>query len=645
MCGINGIYAYRSPGPVEPQALRRTRDFMAVRGPDGCGEWYSDDRRVGLGHRRLAIIDLSDRGAQPMQSGDGGVVVTFNGEIYNYRALRAELEAEGCAFRSQSDTEVLIHLYRKRGVGMLAVLRGMFAFGLWDADRQQLLLARDPYGIKPLYYADDRRTIQFASSVKALLASGHVSREPEAAGVVGFYVFGSVPEPFTTYRSIRALPAGSMLLIDGKGAREPRPYFSIGNIYREAETDAVVSTETDLEGRFREALLDSVQHHLAADVPVGAFLSGGVDSGALVGLMRDAGQSEIRTVTLAFEEFVGTPADEAPLAERVARHYGTRHTTRRIGRAEFQHDLPAILAAMDQPSIDGINTWFVSKAAGELGLKVAVSGIGGDELLGGYSTFRRLPRRLSFLRFASPLSGLGPTVERTVAAARARGLRIHPKTAGLLTYGGSFAGAYILERGLFLPSELNGVIEDENMVREGLARLDPLAHVAAALRNGPRSAFGKVATLESCFYLRNQLLRDTDWAGMAHSLEIRTPLVDHELLCRVAPIRSTSSRPNGKALLAAAPTRSLPREVVDRAKTGFGIPVKSWLPRQRAQSREDKTDDRLWSRAWAQHVSAMQNLRQSEGRAAGTTDWSLPFGHRGEGMLDDRKARVFDVPG
>ena len=236
MCGIAGIYAYHyAANAVDRAELRRIRDHMAARGPDGLGEWYSQDERVGFGHRRLTIIDLSERGAQPMMSADGKLVVTFNGEIYNYRQLRASLEARGCVFRTQTDTEVLLHLYAEKGEAMVNDLRGMFAFGLWDAEKNALLLARDPYGIKPLYYADDGWTLRFASQVKALLAGGKVSRNPEPAGWVGFCLFGSVPEPFTTYQEIRALPAGSTLWVDRVGTRETKQYFSIADTYCRAE--------------------------------------------------------------------------------------------------------------------------------------------------------------------------------------------------------------------------------------------------------------------------------------------------------------------------------------------------------------------------------------------------------------------------
>ena len=241
MCGIAGIFAYRPTArAVDREELVRIRDHMTSRGPDGSGEWYSADGRVGFGHRRLSIIDLSSRGAQPMQTADGRLVITFNGEIYNYRALRSKLEAKGYVFRSNSDTEVLLHLYAELGHEMLRELRGMFAFAIWDSQEQQLLLARDPYGIKPLYYADDGSTLRFASQVKALMAGRRISRDPDPAGWVGFYLFGSVPEPFTTYREVRAVPAGSFVRIDQRGLREPVQYYSIARKYSQAQGNAAL---------------------------------------------------------------------------------------------------------------------------------------------------------------------------------------------------------------------------------------------------------------------------------------------------------------------------------------------------------------------------------------------------------------------
>jgi asparagine synthase (glutamine-hydrolysing) len=575
MCGINGIVAYLSSSKApEETELLVTRDAMRARGPDGFGAWWSMDRRCGLGHRRLSIIDLSDRASQPMTTEDGRFIVVFNGEIYNYPQLRAELETDGARFRTTSDTEALLHLYARHGADMVHRLRGMFAFAIWDEVRQGLFLARDPYGIKPLYTANDGWTFRFASQVKALLAGGHVSRDPEPAGVVGFHLFGSVPEPFTLYRDVRALPAGHTQWVDVAGPREPKPFANLAEVL--AKGAAHPTSAAELPERVRAGMLNSVRAHLLADVEVGVFLSAGVDSGALLGLMRDAEQREIRAITLAFEEFRGTSEDEAPLAARVCEQYGAQHIVRHLGEQEFFDDLPAIFEAMDQPSIDGVNAWFVSKAAKEAGLKVAISGLGGDELLGGYPSSLDLPRwRRWFGPFAG-VPGLGRLARKFIGAVAPGFSRTRPKALGLLEHAGSWPGAYLLRRALFLPQELPGLMDAE-IAREGLRRLKPLRRLAASLTPDPRSDSARVCVLESAHYMRNQLLRDTDWAGMAHSLEIRVPLVDFTLLAALAPAIPALTPGEGKAALAKAPTSPLPNETVIRGKTGFGVPTGAWM--------------------------------------------------------------------
>ena len=612
MCGIAGIVSYHYAGlDVDRGELRRVRDYMAARGPDGCGEWFSADNRVGLGHRRLAIIDLDERAAQPMTSADRKLVLTFNGEIYNYRSLRGQLEAKGYVFRTESDTEVLLHLYADKGEAMVNDLRGMFAFGLWDSRKRAMLLARDPYGIKPLYYADDGWTLRFASQVKALQAGGHISGDPDPAGHVGFYLFGAVPEPYTIWQDIRAVPAGSTMWVDGIGVSEPKRYFSLAHTYCEAQANPLRLDRVELDRFAREAFLDSVRHHLVADVPVGAFLSAGIDSGSLVGLMRDAGQSGIQTVTLTFAEFTGKPSDEAPLAEQVARQFGTSHTTRTVTEAEFRKDMPRILDAMDQPSIDGINTWFVAKAARELGLKVAISGVGGDELLAGYPSFDRIPmlvRRLAIPTHIPFLGRLARTLGRHIIPGD---LSVHPKALSVLEYGGTYSGAYLLARGLFMPSELDTVL-DKEMVTEGLRRLKPLDYIDEMLIPDPGTPYNKIAVLEAGLYMRNQLLRDTDWASMAHSLEVRTPLVDSHLVHTLAPALVLGKADRGKELLARSSSVPLPESVRTRSKTGFSTPVAKWIAGdpgfQRETCRSSITtshEPSLWTRRWAHAVASL----------------------------------------
>lgn len=591
MCGIGGAFAYQGNATVvERGELTAMQESMRHRGPDGDGLWLSHDFRAGLCHRRLAIIDLSDGGAQPMASIDGKLHITFNGEIYNYRQLRAELEREGCTFRTNSDTEVLLQLYAMRGEDMVHALRGMFAFGLWDGNRRRLLLARDPFGIKPLYIADDGRTLRFASQVKALLKSHHIDASADPAGSVGFLLWGSVPEPFTFYRGIRAVPAGTWMTLDEGGLRRESRYFRI------EESLAHPAEPPLFDGRgLMEALADSVRDHLVADVPVALFLSSGVDSALIAGLA--ARESRLHAFTLGFEEYRGTANDETLQAEALAARLGIPHSTRWVRRSDFLAEVDSILEAMDQPSIDGVNTYMVSKMAADLGIKVALSGVGGDELFAGYSNYRDIPRLVR----ARGLLPRWPSFSRAVRRTAERPLRRmrRPKYAGLLEYGDSFEGAYLLRRSLFMPWELDDLL-DPRTVEEGLAALDTLRNLERSM-SGIAHPRARVAALEMQWYLRNQLLRDADWAGMAHSIEIRTPLVDAKLFRVVAPMLAGTPDFGKRTVAAAVGGDILAPETVERAKTGFSVPVREWLAAD-AGARPL----RHGLRTWALRVSGIQ---------------------------------------
>ncbi len=598
MCGINGIYAFHSAAnpPAEVELLA-TRDHMRARGPDGAGLWWSEDRLCGIAHRRLSIIDLSERANQPMVSADGRFIIVFNGEIYNYPALRTELQAEGVRFRTTSDTEALLHLYARDGDAMVHKLRGMFAFAIWDNHKRTLFLARDPYGIKPLYTANDGWTFRFASQVKALLAGGQVSRDPEPAGLVGYHLFGSVPEPFTLYREIRALPAGHFQWIDEAGPREPQRFANLAALLAEGSLRRAAPSELNLH--VRQAALDSVSVHLLADVEVGVFLSAGIDSGALLGLVRDAGQQKVRAITLGFDEFAGTAEDEVPLAAQVARHYGAELIIRRVGEREFQNDLPAILEAMDQPSIDGVNTWFVSKAAKEAGLKVALSGLGGDELLAGYPSFRDIPRWRRRYGISARVPFWGRTARLVAETLMPQFARRNPKALGIFEHAGSWSGCYLLRRGLYLPHELPSLLGEE-VTREGLRRLNLARKYQEQMQPDPGSDTARICVLESSNYMRNQLLRDADWAGMAHSLEIRVPLVDWQLTKALSPSLATIVPGAGKAALALSPSMPLPEAIRLRAKTGFGVPTGNWMTH--ATGSANLPTKGMASRAWLRRV-------------------------------------------
>ncbi len=612
MCGIAAIFAYDSSAPgVNEGELVSIRDHMAARGPDGAGLWFDPARRVGLGHRRLAIIDVSTGGAQPMLLPEKNLAITFNGEIYNYRELRAGLETKGHQFRSTSDTEILLHLYAEYGEAMLDKLRGMFAFAIWDEAKQTLFLARDPFGIKPLYLADDGKTIRVASQVKALLAGGKIDTSPEPAGHVGYFLWGHVPAPYTLYRGIRNLTAGQCMTIDARGKKLLRAFCNIPDTLAEAEARSgkseIRNQKSDIQNPVSQltrdllafSLRDTIRHHLIADVPVGVFLSSGLDSCTIAALASESG-GQLRTVTLGFEEYKGTSNDETPLAAEVARHYGTNHQTIWVTRKDFENDLTRLLDAMDQPSCDGVNSYFISKVAAQAGLKVALSGLGGDELFGGYPSFSQIPRTVSALKPFQQCRWLGRAF-RVVSAPFLKRMT-SPKYAGLLEYGATYGGAYLLRRGMFMPWELPEIL-DGDMAREGWNELQTLARLDATA-NGIQSPHLKISALEMTWYMRHQLLRDTDWASMEHSLEVRVPLVDVELLRATAPLLAREARPT-KRDMALTPRSPLPAKVLDRPKTGFQVPVRDWLL---AQNQKSEAGNRKSAgrglRGWARHVHA-----------------------------------------
>ena len=604
MCGIACLYSYRMDGPAASLGtLRSVRDAMAVRGPDDTGEWVSKDSRVALGHRRLSIIDLSQKGRQPMQTPDGLLTISFNGEIYNYRELRNRLEAKGCYFSSGSDTEVLLWLYREMGEAMLGELRGMFAFVLWDERKKALFCARDPYGIKPLYYADDGKTIYLASQVKAVLASGAVSRETEPAGIVGFFLLGSVPEPFTWYKNIHAVPAGSFIWADAKGVSAPKSYFTVSKTFQESHLSSEIMPTEQILLSIKQSLTESVRYHFVSDVPAGIFLSSGVDSGALLSLAQLAGIHELRTLTLAFEEYQGGESDESPLAEELSKKYHTQHRTVRSNGKKIQSELPNIFHAMDQPSIDGINTYLVSQAAASEGWKVALSGLGSDELFGGYASFRDVPAWVRNFSWAKNMPIAKNLWRQFFTSIDLPG--VSKKAAGLLEYSSDFERAYFLRRGLFMPWELQDFLDKET-IRSGLERLDLFSKIRSSYEKCPDSSFAKVACMESDFYLKNQLLRDTDWASMAHSLELRTPYVDAKLLGSLAPSLARFPSDARKQMLKRALGPVLPAAILQRKKTGFSVPMSILLDspeygrwRKIRPLTHPKTH---WSRRWAYEV-------------------------------------------
>ena len=599
MCGIAGLVS--NSGAVTDSARQGVRQMvtrMYARGPDAEGVWAGDG--VVLGHRRLAILDLDARANQPMLLNDGRYAIVFNGEIYNFRELRRELETDGVAFRTTSDTEVLLVLFAREGKHMLSRLRGMFALAIWDAQSRELFLARDPYGIKPLYYARTGHGLVFASQVKALLASGLVAANREPAGLAGFYLWGSVPEPWTLFRGVYALPGGHWLRVRQGVAETPVCWHDIRTAWQD---EGSAASARELQERVRQAVTDSVRAHLVADVPVSVFLSGGIDSGVVAGLAAELG-ARVEGITIGFNEFAGSADDEVPVARAIAAHYGLPHHVRMISPVEFEQDIPHIIDAMDQPSVDGVNTWFASKAAAERGYKVVLSGIGGDELFFGYALFRQLPQQAVLTRVLASISGQRKLLRGSFAALAE--YRSQPKLAGIPEFADSLEGLYFLRRSLFLPSELPALMGIDD-ARDGLVSLggSPPGMTSADARDDAAA----VGLLESTYYLRNQLLRDSDWASMAHSLELRTPLVDAKLLETLGPYLSGFVGGAGKAMLARTPGKPLPDTIINRRKTGFSLPMAQWLSAASDHQRHAPGLPLLaapgtpWARRWATTVA------------------------------------------
>lgn len=564
MCGINGAFTYKSDGKVvDADELVLVRDYMAHRGPDASGLWISSDNRVGLGHRRLSIIDLSPDGNQPMSYADDRFQITFNGEIYNYQELRANLTSRGFHFKTNSDTEVILALFADQGVEAMLKLRGMFAFAIWDEREREMILARDPMGIKPLYYAVSDGVVRFASEVKALIHGGSIDTSPSAAGHVGFLTWGHIPGPYTLYKGIQSLPPGSYLRVKDGELGAPKTYFSLKECF-------LTLAPEERQGSLESCLRDSVKHHFVSDVPVSLFLSAGRDSATLLGLASEVCADPVNTITLGFHEYANTHDDEIPLAREIADLYGAKHLASYVSGNEFREDINSLLAAMDQPSVDGANTYYVCKVSKGLGIKVALSGLGADEMFGGYPSFVQIPKITKLLGWTGRTSWMGRSSRRLLASIPTKR---SPKIAGTFEYGGTIEGAYLLRRALHMPWEIPYIL-DRDLATEGIGQLDIMGSLRALTANLP-TPHCKISMLELSCYMQDRLLRDSDWASMANSLELRVPFVDVSVMRQVGPWIA-SDWPPTKQDMASCPATPLPTAVLTRPKTGFNVPITDW---------------------------------------------------------------------
>lgn len=595
MCGIAGALGFVPS--LDPDVVGTFIHSLAHRGPDDCGFWSNTDDEypsVALAHRRLSIQDLSQAGHQPMSSPCGRYVIVFNGEIYNQSDLRSSLETLGVHFNSTSDTEVLLHLLIIYGESAVAMLRGMYAFCFWDQIDRRAILARDPYGIKPLYYwIGPKGQLLFASEVRALLNTGLIPRELGIEGLRGFLLSGSIPEPFTLVKDILSLPPGWMgIWRNNHWHQEPhwRPSFNY----------SYIQDYNSLCHYTHSCLSESANLHLVGDVPIGIFLSGGLDSSALLALTCN---SSISALSIGFHE---RQFDESSRSESIARHFGVNHKILRLSVFDAASLLPGFLDSVDQPSIDGFNTYCVSNLAASQGFKVVISGLGGDELFGGYPSFQKIPRLLRLHRFLGPSRFFVAANLESSPSHRLR--RLASFLSGPLT---PFA-AHVCVRGLFSQSETLTLLRAWGLNSEGSSVVNPRSDLfdfhSTSIDGHFSSLADSISWLESYRYMGQQLLRDSDVYSMANGLELRIPFVDSFLFRQLSGISSEYRLAKGKQLLRDS-MHELNGVVPPAPKKGFTLPFSVWFDEPRSPLRPGSEGYKLvstpktidlapWPRRW-----------------------------------------------
>lgn len=550
MCRIAGQVSLNTNADTKRQLIGRMCLAMKHGGPDGEGLFLSDKNSICFGHRRLALIDLSARAAQPMTDVTGNYTITFNGEIYNYQVIKAELQKLGYQFKNQSDTEVILVSYAHWGTAAFARFNGMFAFALYDQLLQKVFLVRDQSGMKPLYYQTKNKQLLFASEIRAFRKIGINQNQPDWQ--ILFLAFGFIPEPVTILRDVYMLPKGSFL--EWNIAAET---YRI-DTYNQPKTTTQITDLEEAKLAVQQHLQAAVSRHLIADAPVGVFLSGGIDSGIIALLASEIKGAGLHSLSLTFDE---KDYDESYFQQILAQKMNGQHHDLHLTATDFNEQLSGISKAMDQPSADGVNTWFVSQSAKKQGLKAVLSGLGGDELFGGYPSFKRinLLKNLSLL----PDSAL-------------KLFRLSPKEAfQKLAYLSlrSDLGFYLALRGYFAPQQIATVLNIS--VKEVWAKLNSFYFLPSSEKNNALFT----AHLEQDFYMKNQLLRDTDAMSMQHGIEIRLPFLDQEFLTTVNRIdpKIRFDKKLLKGLLIHSFADKLPTEIWNRKKMGFSFPIQKWL--------------------------------------------------------------------
>ncbi|MFB6257811.1 MAG: asparagine synthase (glutamine-hydrolyzing) [Flavobacteriales bacterium] len=575
MCGINGIYGIPEQERGKA-AIERMNDALAHRGPDDEGRYHHQE--LFLGHRRLSIIDPSEEGRQPMQDPEGRYVLVYNGELYNHQALRERLASY--PFRSRTDSEVVLAAYREWGASCLERFNGMFAFGIYDREKNELFLARDRSGIKPLYFFQDDRKFLFSSEIRGLLASEEVPRELSTSGLLDYCRYQTVHAPQTILKGVNMLLPGHSMLVTENEVRVNKYWDAAERFDRRGSN----MTEDAIKKEIRKLLTQAVEKRMMSDVPYGAFLSGGVDSSIVVALMAEAKREKVRTFSIVFDD---PNYDEGAHARAIAEQYGTEHHEIELKPEDLLEKLPEVLGAMDHPSGDGPNNYLVSQATAGSGISMALSGLGGDELLAGYSMFEqayRIEDRKWVMSFPKDLRRIPGALLRKFRPSVAS----DKKDALLSLDYWELEYFYPLFRRMFSDRTIKHFLRLERMEADPVHRF-LLKRIAPQTPGFELPYLSRISYAELHSYLANVLLRDTDQMSMAHSLEVRVPFLDHELIQFVLGIPDRVKYPRSpKRLLAEAMEGLVPRSVIDRPKMGFTLPWQSWLTGELREFSEER---------------------------------------------------------
>lgn len=608
MCGIAGF-----SGSFDPTLLHAMNRIQTHRGPDDAGIWHDADCGIGLAHRRLSILDLSPAGHQPMWDSTRRAVICFNGEIYNFRHLRAEMECDGIGFHSATDTEVVLNLYLRDGPGMLAQLNGMFAFAIWDAVRQELFIARDGIGVKPLYYAKTQKGFLFASEIKALLQEETVSRSVDPVAVAQHLTFLWCPAPRTMLSSVKKLEPGWAMLVRQGGISRAWRHYDLPQGDGHLQAGRLVTSPIQAAEMVREGVAQAVGRQMVADVPVGAFLSGGLDSSAVVNFARHHAGGRLQCFTIAFK---GAGADEEgfvedlPYARRVAKHLDVDLHTISVGPEMADH-LQDMVYHLDEPQADPapLNAMFICQLAREQGIKVLLSGAGGDDIFTGY-------RRHFALQQERYWAWLPAAVRQGMAGLAAR-LPVSTPLARRLRKAFEYAGLDGTERlvSYFYWQRLNtvmGLLAPE--IRAELEQAAISAPLMTALENLPAgvSSLDRMLYLEGKYFLTDHNLNYTDKMSMAHGVEVRVPLLDPELVALVAQIPDNMKQRGriGKWIFKKAMEPYLPHDVIYRPKSGFGVPLRRWMRHELRPLLGDLLSEESLRRRGLFDVAAVRRLIQ-----------------------------------